>query len=119
MVDVARGRTVCGHGEKRGGAHCCDGGRTSSEALREGLPDVPPTRDERGTGRSLQLVWQILTNGQNGNGGGTPVYRCPQEIRSSPGNSTFEGHWSQMTGLVKGLGKVGGPEEGLPHPRSQ
>ena len=84
MVDVARGRTVCGHGEKRGGAHCCDGGRTSSEALREGLPDVPPTRDERGTGRSLQLVWQILTTGMVGGLQCTGAHRRSGVVLGTP-----------------------------------
>lgn len=45
-------------------AHHCDVAKmTSLEALREGPSDVFPAIDKRGTGRPLQLAWQILTMG--------------------------------------------------------
>ena len=53
-----------GHEKKPSGAHRCDGAEIPySEALRERPPYVFPTTDEKETGRSLRLGWQILTMG--------------------------------------------------------
>lgn len=37
----------------------------------------------------------------------------------SPGESSFKGHWSQMSRIAKGLGKDEEAEKELPPPRSQ